>query len=94
MPKRYSVTYTDGAQTITREDSNPIEARDFLYRNSGVGVTQTFVLKGKTVSREEFLADISAVLDAKLSKKKETHRLIYCQDGVSGLNHLQKWVRK
>lgn len=94
MSKRYSVTYTNGVQTMTREDSKPIEARDFLYRNSGVGVTQTFLLKGKNVSREEFLADISAALDAKLEKKKETHRLIYVQDGVSALNHLQKWVRK
>jgi hypothetical protein len=93
MPKRYSTTYTDGVQTMTVEESNPTRARDF-FRNAGVGVTQTFALKGKTVSREEFFADILAAEDAKWEKKEQTHRRIRYQDGVSGLNYLEKWVRK
>jgi hypothetical protein len=53
---------------------------------------QAFFLSGKAVTAQEFYAAAQQALDAKLTKKEQTHKKVRVLYGSSAGSYVYKWV--
>lgn len=68
-----------------------------LIAQEGVDMSlYTYQVKGKVVTRDEFLAACHAAWDAAKEKKNTTHKLIWVHQGASNAQNTwhQVWVKR